>query len=147
MKSLWDQRSFCFCKTQISLRNVVSMTRQMHFIGNKWRKVLEIWILNGCLSGEDSIGDIKRIDFFIMKYLEHIEYYIWVGKNIDWVLHACGHFPVGKNKHVIRGRHKNLISYLVLSVIFCMDYYIHQWKIMTFFYTNRVSFLKNKSEL
>ena len=68
-------------------------------------------------------------------------------KNIDWALHACVHFPVGTNKHVIRSRHKNLISYLVLSVIFCMDYYIHQWKIMTFFYTNRVSFLKNKSEL
>ena len=68
---------------------------------------------------------------------------VWiVGKNIDWALYACGHFPVGKNKHVIRGRHKNLISYLVLSVIFCMDYYIHQWKIMTFFCTNSVSFLK-----
>ena len=68
---------------------------------------------------------------------------VWiVGINIDWALYACGHFPVGKNKHVIRGRHKNLISYLVLSVIFCMDYYIHQWKIMTFFCTNNVSSLK-----
>ena len=69
---------------------------------------------------------------------------VWiVGINIDWALYACGHFPVGKNKHVIRGsRHKNLISYLVLSVIFCMDYYIHQWKIMTFFCTNSVTSLK-----
>ena len=73
---------------------------------------------------------------------------VWiVGINIDWALYACGHFPVGKNKHVIRGRHKNLICYLVLSIIFRMDYYIQQWKIMTFFYTNRVSSLKNKCEL